>query len=205
MVGTSNPAPVFGMRQLILASTSPSKNKLLSETGLLFEAVASDYEEDMSLPMPPRELIVHLAKGKAQAVAVNHKDAVVIGADTFLVFEDKILGKPHTPEKAIETLRLLSGKSHSVLTGFVVMCTAEDKEVSGVVETKVFFKPLTEEEITEYVATSEPLERAGAYAIQGLGKDLVDRFEGDYTNVMGFPVKDVLEVLKEFEIVTLRK
>lgn len=188
------------MKKIILASTSPRRKELFTEAGFQFEAIPSDYEEDMTLPMPPKELIAHLAKGKARVVAEKHRDAVVIGADTFIVFGNQILGKPHTHKKAKETLQLLSGSKHVVMTGFSIMCMDEEKEESHVIETLVYFKSLTEKEIDDYVAIGESLDCAGSYAIQGIGKGLVDKIEGDYTNIVGFPVQNITDVLKGFEV-----
>ncbi|MBA3789205.1 septum formation inhibitor Maf [Patescibacteria group bacterium] len=186
------------MKRIILASTSPRRKELLSKTGLNFETQDSAYEEDMTLNLEPGELAKYLSKGKAQAVADKNRDAVVIGADTFITFEEKVLGKPHTPEKARETLQMLRGKSHTILTGFTII--ENEKVVSNVVETKVHFRQLTDKEIDTYVASGEPLDKAGAYAIQGLGSELVDRIEGDYSNVVGLPVDDVMRVLEEFGV-----
>lgn len=189
------------MKKLILASTSLRRKELLAEAGFQFEVIPSDYEEDMTLSMSPKELVVYLGKEKARAVAEKNRDAVVIGADTFIVFKNQVLGKPHTPEKAKETLRRLSGNKHVVMTGFSIMCKDKTQEESRAIETEVYFKQLTDKEIDDYISTGEPLDRAGAYAIQGLGKVLVDKIEGDYTNIVGFPIQDITDVLKEFEIV----
>lgn len=188
------------MKKLILASTSPRRKELLVSTGIPFEIIGSSYEEDMTLDLPPAELAKHLSHAKAQAVADTVHHAVVLGADTFIVFHNKILGKPHTAEKAKETLRMLSGNQHSVFTGFAIIDADTKKTVSKVLETKLFFKQLSETEIEEYVETGEPLDKAGAYGIQGLGGKLVEKIEGSFDNVVGLPVAEVVEALKEFEI-----
>jgi len=188
------------MRKIILASTSPRRKELLEKTGLPFEIVASNYEEDMTLVLPPHELAKHLSKGKADAVAQDYKDAIIIAADTFIVFGDKILGKPHTPKKAKETLAMLSGGTHSIVTGFTIIDTQTGKNISRTTETKVHFRKLTIEEIDAYVATGEPLDKAGAYGIQGLGSELVDKIEGSFSNVVGLPVEEVMVALKDFGI-----
>lgn len=185
-------------RRIILASTSPRRKELLEKTGLSFETAGSDYEEDMTLKLPPAELAKHLSRGKAEAAAKQYPDAIVIAADTFIAYDNNVLGKPHTPEKAKETLCMLAGKPHSVITGFTIVDTKSGESTSEAVETKVYFRDLTDDEIDKYIATGEPLERAGAYAIQGIGKDLVDRIEGDYDNVVGLPTTAVLEALKRF-------
>ncbi len=188
------------MKKIILASTSPRRKELLAKTGLVFEVVASNYEEDMTLSLNPHELAKYLSRGKAEAVSKEHSNAVIIAADTFAVFGGKILGKPHTPEKAKETLTMLSSSVHSIITGFTVLDITGNKSISHTVETKVYFRTLIDEEIDQYVATGEPLDKGGAYGIQGLGSKLVDKIEGSYSNVVGLPVEEVMMVLKEFGI-----
>jgi septum formation protein len=187
-------------KKLILASTSPRRKELLSSTGLEYEAIASEYEEDMTLPMEPADLAKYLSRGKAEAVAAIHKNAVIIGADTFVVYHGGILGKPHTPERAKEMLRELSGTVHSVITGFTVIDSDTSSSVSEAIEAKIYFKNLTEKEIDDYIATGETLDKAGAYAIQGLGKSLVEKTEGDYNTIVGLPLDRLLEVLKDFGV-----
>ncbi|KKP86489.1 MAG: Maf-like protein, septum formation protein, partial [Parcubacteria group bacterium GW2011_GWC1_35_8] len=128
------------MRKIILASTSPRRKELLEKAGLIFDVIPSNYEEDMTLDLIPEELAKFLSKGKAIDVAKNFNDAIIISADTFVSLDDKIIGKPHTEEKAKITLKTLSGKTHSVFTGFTIIDTKKDKIVSKVVETKVSFK-----------------------------------------------------------------
>ena len=187
------------MKPIILASTSPRRKELLKKTGLQFEVVASNFEEDMNAAMDPCELAKWLSFGKAEAVARTRKNALVIAADTFIVLEGKLLGKPHTEARAKEMLKQLSGKVHLVITGFTIIDSEIGKSVSEAVQTKVFFKKLTAEDITRYVRSGEPLDKAGAYAIQGLGFALVEKIEGDYSNVVGFPVERVMTALKGFE------
>lgn len=117
------------MRRIILASTSPRRKELLAQTGLLFETVSSNYEEDMTLPLPPDELVKFLSKGKAESVAQNYSDAIIIGGDTFIFFNGNVLGKPYTPIRAKEMLKMLSGKEHSVFSGFTVIDTLNNKIV----------------------------------------------------------------------------
>lgn len=187
--------------KLILASTSPTRKKLLSEAGFNFEISPSNYEEDMTLPLSPKELAMHLSKEKAEAVVNGYEERVILGADTFIVYQDKILGKPHTPERAKEMLKMLSGKQHSVITGFTVINTKDKNTISKAVETKVFFKNLTDKKIDDYIATGEPLNKAGSYAILELGGELVERIEGSKSNVAGLPMEEVVETLKQFDII----
>ena len=153
----------------------------------------------MTLQMPPKELAKFLSLGKAQSIVSKYPDALIIGSDTFIAFEDKVLGKPHTAEKAKEMLQMLRGKSHSILTGFAVIDTKNDKTINDVVETKIYFKNYSDQEIDEYIATGEPLDKAGAYALQELGAALIEKMEGDRDSAIGLPVKNILEALKEFE------
>jgi len=187
-------------KKLILASASPTRKKILLETGLAFDVIPSDYEENMTLPLPPKELAIHLSKGKAAAVASKNPDAVVIGADTFVVYNGVLIGKPHTPSKAIETLQMLSGKVHTIVTGFTIIHKESGRSVEEAVETKVYFKKLTLQEIEEYVETGESLDNAGAYAILENGKAFVEKVEGDYLNIAGLPVSAVLGALQKFGI-----
>lgn len=188
------------LRKIILASTSPRRKQLLEKTGLKFDVVGSDYEEDMTLKLKPKELAKHLSMGKAKSVAAKYRNAVVIAADTFIAYKDRVLGKPHTPEQAKKTLRMLSGKAHSVITGFTIVDTATGKKVSKAVETKVYFKKLIDSEISGYIKSKEPLDKAGAYAIQGLGAVLVEKIEGDFFNVMGLPVNALVTELRKFGV-----
>ena len=187
-------------RKIVLASTSPRRKELLGSTGLDFEAVASSYEEDMTLDLPPRELAKHLSRGKAETVAEKFEDAIVIAADTFISYNNKVLGKPHTPERAKEMLGALSGSVHSVITGFAIIDTKIGRLHSDYTETKIHFKTLSGDEIDAYVATGDPLDKAGAYGVQGLAAGFIDHMEGDYSNVVGLPVSDVMKVLEDFDI-----
>lgn len=154
----------------------------------------------MSLDVPPEELAKELSKGKAEAVAKNYDDAIVIGGDTFIAYEGKMLGKPHTTEKAQEMLKMLSGKQHSVFSGISVIDCKSGKTISEAMETKVFFRNISDNEIDYYIGTGEPLDRAGSYAINEIGGILVEKIEGDYYNVMGLPLAKLLAMLKEFGI-----
>ena len=188
------------MRKIILASTSPRRKKLLTKTGLQFEAVSSDYEEDMTLPLPPDELVKFLSKGKAESVAKNYNDAIIIGGDTFIYFNGHILGKPHTPERAKEMLNMLSGNEHSVFTGFTIIDTKNNKIVSDAVESKIKLKKLNDKEINEYIDTGEPLSRAGAYDIQTVQNTFIESVNGDYDAIVGLPVKNLMKALESFDV-----
>jgi septum formation protein len=190
------------MVKIILASASPRRKYLLEKLGIPFEIEVSNFEEDMNLKLPPLELAKVLSSGKAEAVAKNHsgEDVIIIGADTFVVLDGKILGKPHTPERAKEMIGKMSGRGHSIITGFTVIDTKSNKKVSKAIESKVYFRNLSESEIENYVKTGETLDKAGAYAIQEAGATLVEKTEGDFTTIIGLPIPALVEELKNFGI-----
>jgi septum formation protein len=191
------------MKTIILASASPRRQELLEKVGLKFEVEPGNYEEDIKSGVEPHEIARRISLGKAEAVARNHKDAIIIAADTFIVFEGRILGKPHTETESRKMLETLNGKSHLVITGFTIMDTGNYKTLSKSIETRVYIRKLTSAEIKAYVQSKEPLDKAGAYAIQGLGSVIVERIEGDYYNVMGLPLSALAEALAKFGIKVL--
>jgi septum formation protein len=188
------------MRKIILASASPRRKEILRKTGLNFSICTSDYKEDINLSLKPRALAKFLSRKKAETVAHKYKNAIIIAADTFIVFKNRLLGKPHTDKEAEKMLNMLNGKAHSVITGFTIMDTASKKILSRSVETKVYFKKLGRKEINAYVRSKEPLDKAGAYAIQGLGSVFIERIDGDFLNVVGLPLLALTESLKKFGI-----
>lgn len=190
-------------RLIILASESPRRRELMALTGLKFRVVPSDYEEDMVRSMSPHKLAKFLSHEKARAVAAGYNNAVIIAADTFILFNGKLLGKPHTHLEARNMLGLLNGRSHSVITGYTIIDTAGNISLSRSVSTKVWLRNLTGREIDTYVESDEPLDKAGAYAIQGLGSVLIKKIEGDYFNVIGLPLSSLAEDLKNFGICIL--
>jgi septum formation protein len=191
------------MKKIILASASPRRKELLQKIGLKFEVDASNCAEEIDPALEPAELVRRISVAKAKSVASRHKDAVIIAADTIGVIGKKLLGKPQTAAEARKMLAQISGKSHEVITGFTVLDTATDRIVSVTVSTRVYIKKLTPAEIDAYVATGEPLDKAGAYGIQGLGAVIVEKIEGDYYNVVGLPLSALTEVLREFRISVL--
>lgn len=193
------------MKNIILASASPRRKDILTITGLKFTVCVSDYNEAVNPSLNPRDFARFLSCKKAEAVARRYKDSIIIAADTFIVFRGKILGKPHTPRDAQEMLAMLNGKCHSVVTGYSVFDTGTGKKVSRSVQTKVWFRKMTGREINAYVTTKEPLDKAGAYAIQGLGAVFIKKIEGDFFNVMGLPLYALIESLKEFGIQVLKR
>ena len=170
---------------LILASGSPRRRELLDLMGLTYTVETPDVDESFS--GRPSETVMEISRRKAAAVAARHSDSIIIAADT-LVFADGALGKPHTPERAKEMLRSLAGNWHHVYTGITVINTRSGRILRTVDKTRVHLVPMTEQEIDAYVATGEPLDKAGAYGIQGMGGMFVDRIDGSYSNVVGLPM-----------------
>jgi septum formation protein len=191
------------MKRLVLASSSPRRRELLKRTGIQFIIEQSKYEEKINHNVEPKELVKSLSLGKAKSVAKSHKNAIVLAADTVIVLEGEIIGKPKNEEDAKRTLAKMSGKPHFAITGFAIIDTGTNKTVSKSVETKVYFRKLTPKEIDDYVKSKEPLDKAGSYAIQGLASKFVDEVEGDFDNVVGLPVSDLIRELREFGIYTL--
>lgn len=193
------------MKTIILASASPRRKEIMEKTGLLFRVDASGYDEDMVSGLSPGALARRLSYQKAGAVAARHKKAIIIAADTFIVFKGRIFGKPHTAAEAKRMLMTLNGRKHSVITGFTIMDAGTKKRLTRSVETKVYFRKMTSGEIAAYVRSGEPLDKAGGYAIQGLGAALIRKIEGDFYNVMGLPLSDLAEGLKKFGIHVLKQ
>lgn len=183
-------------RPLILASGSPRRKEILDTMGLLYTVDVSDADE--SFVGAPQEMVLTLSMRKAEAVAARHSDAIILAADT-LVYGTEVLGKPHSADEAKEMLRALSGSWHSVFTGIALLDTHTGKAISRADETRVHFVPLSDEEIEAYVSTGEPLDKAGAYGIQGRGGMFIDRIEGSYSNVVGLPMALLRSMLLELE------
>ena len=183
------------MKKIILASASPRRKELLTTAGVEFEVLVSEADETIPEGTAPRDAAMMTAEKKALAVAEN-RDGIVIGADTIVVIDDKILGKPKDEADAFGMLRLLSGREHEVITG--VCITDGEKTEKFAQVSKVRFYDLTDDEITAYVATKEPMDKAGAYGIQGKGCVLVESIEGDYFNIVGLPVAATVRALRGF-------
>lgn len=186
------------MARLILASRSPRREVLLRQIGLKFEVAPSHAEEQWPEGMVPWDAAERLALEKARAVACRHRAGLVVGADTVVVLDGSILGKPAGNEEAAGMLRRLSGREHQVTTGIAVVDAATGEDRSASVTTLVRFAHLSEELIARYVATGEPLDKAGAYGIQGRGALLVEGIVGCYYNVVGLPLRRLAELLGEF-------
>ncbi len=180
---------------IILASASPRRKYLLEQVGLCIEAIPADIDEEAVSEVDPAVRVRLLAEAKAARIVHDHPDRWVIGADTVVVIDGRILGKPVSSQDAKKMLMRLSGRTHQVYTGYALVCAAQEKRFSDAVCTDVRFKDLNEPEIDWYVHTGEPFDKAGAYAIQGIGTFLVKRISGSYTNVVGLPVCEVVERL----------
>jgi len=181
---------------LVLASASPRRRELLTAAGLAFEVLPVDLDETPFSAEPPDAHVKRLAQAKAQAALAQRPDAVVLGADTIVLAAGAILGKPKDAEDAARMLRALSGQPHEVLTG--VALTSRRSATVELARTRVWFEQLTEDEIADYVASGEPRDKAGAYAIQGLASKFVLRIDGSYSNVVGLPVALVYRLLKGY-------
>jgi septum formation protein len=180
---------------LVLASISPRRRELLASLGVKVDVVPSSYNE-MNMPeLPPIELARTHARGKLQGVLGQPRDAIVVAADTVVDLDGKSLGKPQNAQDATDMLRALSGRSHIVHTAFAV--TLENDVIERTASTEVRFAPLSQQEIAEYVATGDSMDKAGAYGIQGRGATLVERIDGDFYTVMGFPLGLFVRTLRE--------
>lgn len=181
--------------KLILASNSPRRRHLLAQAGLNFSVIPSDVDEQKVAMSDPDEYVRALAESKARDISEKHPDSWIIGADTIVLIEQQILGKPDSTDVARNMLRHLSGKTHQVYTGYCICCKKEKRLFSDVVKTDVCFKELSDREIEWYIQTGEPFDKAGGYGIQGIGAFLVERINGSYTNVVGLPVCEVMSFL----------
>lgn len=180
---------------IILASKSPRRKYLLEQAGLSFSVIPSSFDESTVPISSPETYVKILAEAKANDIAEKYPDKWVIGADTIVLIGGDILGKPKSREQARTMLKRLSGQTHQVFTGYSICCKDRQRQFSEAVITKVLFKNLTDQEIEWYIHTKEPFDKAGAYAIQGLGTFLVKSIHGSYTNVVGLPVCEVIEFL----------
>jgi septum formation protein len=190
---------------IILASRSPRRNELLKQAGLRFSVIPSPVEDQAFLNSDPAEYVRLLAQKKAGWVARRHPESWVIGADTIVVIDGKILEKPDSRNTAEIMLRLLGGKTHMVLTGYAIHNETLGRYFSDTIQTQVTFKSLTDSEIAWYASTPEPYDKAGAYAIQGLGSLLVKRINGSYTCVVGLPVCEVMDFFINEKVIEVSK
>lgn len=183
---------------LILASGSPRRRELLTQIGVAYMVNPSTYNEELPKKKDPEKYVQAQALGKARDVAEKLPGQWVLGADTIVAIDGEMLGKPKNEAAAIEMLRELSGRKHSVYTGIALI--NGHKEYTKVVETKVWFRRLSEKEIKAYVASGEPLDKAGAYGIQGRAAAFVDKINGSYTNVVGLPLSQVCKLFHKAKV-----
>jgi len=188
---------------LILASKSPRRRYLLEKTGLEFTVIPSKVDENAAILSAPESYVKSLAEAKAGDISSRYPDSWIIGADTVVFIDNTILGKPASRDEAQAMLKRLSAKTHQVHTGYCICRKTTDHFISECVTTDVSFKKLSVKEIDWYINSGEPFDKAGAYAIQGLGTFLVKRINGSYSNVVGLPVCEVLEYLIKEGVVEL--
>lgn len=183
------------MTQLILASGSPRRAEILKNLGYDFSVVLPTCDEDGVGHLPPAEQVTHLAERKARSVLTLHPDALVVGSDTLVYCDNQVLGKPEGFEDAVRMLGMLSGRTHTVYTGLCVCCGSETVLLAESAE--VTFFPMTPSEIEWYAASGEPMDKAGAYAVQGLGSRFIQSIRGDFYTVMGLPAGLVYRAIEK--------
>lgn len=191
------------MRKIILASQSPRRKKLLEQIGLPVRIGKINVHEMLNPRLKPVKQAEELSKLKSQVAVKKYKNALVITADTIVAMDNEVIGKPRSMQDAQRILRKLGGKKHQVITAYTVADTKSGKSITRSVLTQVYVKRLTEDEIKNYVATGEPMDKAGAYGIQELGSVFIERIEGDYFTIVGLPLFDLSQTLKKFDVTVL--
>ena len=186
------------MKQIILASESPRRKEILEKAGLKFKVVKSDFEEYVNPKLTPHELVRKLSLEKAKAVYKNYKESIIISADTIVVCDGNILGKPKDEKDAQKMLFFLSGKVHFVITGFTII--DGEKIITMSEKTKVHMRKISLKEINAYIKTKEPFDKAGGYAIQEKGSMFIEKVEGDFLNAVGLPIENLTRELKKLGI-----
>ena len=185
-------------KPIILASSSPRRHEILRRLGLSFTIASADVDETVDKSLRPLEVARELALRKARAVAPQYSQVLIIAADTVVVIDDRILGKPIDTNDALAMLITLQGREHDVYSGLAVIAAANQHTAASCEQTTVVFRPISEKEARAYIATGEPMGKAGAYAIQGLGAIFVKEIHGDYFNVVGLPVFKLAQLLHQF-------
>jgi septum formation protein len=181
---------------LILASASPRRSQLLTQVGLTFDVLPSTFAEFNGRDLPPKQVALENARGKARQVAKNLREGLVLAADTIVVNGETVLGKPRDRADAKRMLQLLSGGWHKVITAVVLVRAEDGREIADAVTTKVHMRPICQDELADYLDSEEPYDKAGAYGIQGLAAKFVDRIEGCYFNVVGLPLSRTTELIR---------
>ena len=187
---------------IILASESTRRVDILRLLGIPFSIIPPDIDETRRPDETPKEFVLRISYEKANKVGKLFPDKWVIGADTIVVYKNKVLGKPSGEDEAFKMLQLLKGKWHKVITGFCVLNVVRDIIYRDAVETRVFMKDLVDQEIMKYIGTSEPLDKAGSYAVQGKGGYMVKEIKGSYSNVVGLPICEVAQALLSLGILS---
>jgi len=191
--------------RLILASASPRRIELLKLMGLDFDIMPGNIDETFLPEETPRKHVLRLSEEKALSVAPRHPDAWILGADTIVVVAGEILGKPRTPEEATEMLEKLSGRAHEVLTGFCIIRQDREVRIREAVGSAVLFRKIAPDEMAWYTGTEEPYDKAGAYAVQGMGGCFIREIRGSCTNVVGLPLCEVVDALKRVAAIRFEK
>ncbi|MGL4911371.1 MAG: Maf family protein [Romboutsia sp.] len=182
---------------IILASASPRRKEILENTNVKFDIIKSEIDEVILDQELPPEVVMRLAFEKAMDIASKNEDSLVIGADTVVVLDNTILGKPKDEEDAFDMINKLSGKTHQVVTGISLINLNVNKKIIDYVVSNVKFKDLSKEDIIDYIKTNESLDKAGAYGIQGYGALLVEEIQGDYFNIVGLPISRLSDLLRK--------
>jgi septum formation protein len=191
--------------RIILASSSPRRKELLAGLGLKFSVIPSDVSEELEKTYSPEEMVKELAHRKAEAVARQVDQGLIIGSDTIVVLDGEVLGKPRDKAEAFSMLTRLQGREHEVFSGVSIVDARTYEYETGFQSTKVHMRSLSDREITLYIATEEPMDKAGSYAIQGIGATLVERINGDYFTVVGLPLALTAQYLRNFGVDILYK
>ena len=181
---------------IILASASPRRKEILENTNIKFDIISSSIEELVLDGEAPCQMVMRLAFEKGIDIASKHKSDLVISADTIVVLDDNVLGKPKDEEEARQMISNLSGRTHQVITGISLINLENNKKIIDYVVSNVKFKKLSKDDIDDYIKTKESLDKAGAYGIQGYGAILVEEIQGDYFNIVGLPISKLSDLLK---------
>lgn len=184
------------MKRIILASKSPRRKQIMDELYIPYEIIVADIEEKINLNNDLKEEIEKLSFLKALKVFDDNRDAVVIGADTIVVVNNKVLGKPKDALDAKNMLKMLQNSKHYVITAVTILSSEKSETFSNISE--VFFNEMSDKEIEDYIKTNEPMDKAGSYAIQGIGSKFINKINGDYYAIMGLPISEVYKRLKEY-------
>ncbi|MDU6249595.1 MAG: Maf family protein, partial [Paeniclostridium sordellii] len=184
------------LMNIILASGSPRRREILANTNAKFDVLTSDVDERIFKFEEPTQLVLRLAFEKCMDIAINNPESLVIGADTIVVLDNEILGKPKNEDEAFDMLSKLSNREHQVITGMSIVNIENNKKIVDYTISNVKFKNLTDQDIRDYISTGECLDKAGSYGIQGYGALLVKEIQGDYFNIVGLPISKLSDILK---------